>query len=129
MLQTILSMTNFINFLSANNILSQFATLLSSFSQNIKSKFITKAVTIVTWKQNSSKMINRATPQKNITLKNLMWVHWNLHNFINGGVPLCTPSMHWDTPPRRKLQQNTIRYFETIFQSGCHSDWKVAFFF
>ena len=38
-------------------------------------------------------------------------------------------SMHYDTPPHRKLQQFIIHYFETISQSGCWSSWEQLQFF
>ena len=41
-----------------------------------------------------------------------------LNNFLVK-VSLCIKDMHRNAPPRRKLQQVTIQYFETILQSSC----------
>ena len=49
-------------------------------------------------------------------------------SFIPGEVPLCMQGVHWDTPPSRKLQQTTKRYFETIPQVACLLDNSCIFF-
>ena len=48
-------------------------------------------------------------------------------SFIPGEVPLCIQGVHWDTPPSRKLQQTTKRYFETMPQVACLLDNSCIF--
>ena len=59
--------------------------------------------------------MNRTAPHQNQAYEISAWRHIEiLNDFIRGAVLPRLQDMHWNTPPRRKLQQISIRHFEMI---------------